>query len=265
MKIRKVENRDIDGIANLYKVCFNLTLDYSRYDFWYKNGDKYTSFVAEDENGDIVGHNAFIINDYHFKGQRVSVALSSAGMVDANKVKTPGLFLKLIKASIKDFTGDLVIAFPNKNADVFWTRILKFKTQTENYYYVTPESLNTTFNQEVHFNWERTTEFIDFRSKKNWKNKYEYMRIGDFEMIYKEYCGNIELFYINKICKELVQAILEIFSKGYTRANIISVYGKELMEAGFVLSNHNNFVMEWKNINYEGELFECQMIDSDVF
>ena len=228
-------------------------------------GNHISIFTLEDDNGDIVGHNAFIINNYQYKGNKITVALSSAGMVDAGKVKTPGLFLQLIKESIKDYIGDLVIAFPNKNADVFWTRILKYRTLTENYYYITPETLNMAFDEEVHFDWKRTEDFIDFRSKKNWKNTYEYITIGDFELIYKEYKGNIELFHINKISQDLVKAISQIFAKGFTRANIISIYGKELMEAGFVLSKHNNFVMEWQNKKYEGESFECQMIDSDIF
>jgi hypothetical protein len=265
IKIRKVENKDLQGIANLYKVCFNLSLDFKRYDFWYKKDNIYTSIVAEDNDGIIVGHNAFVVNKYLYQGDEITVSLSSGGMVDNLKVKSPGLFLLLIKATISNFTSDLVIAFPNKNANVFWTKILKYKTLTENYYSITPHTLNLSFNKEVIFDWRRTNDFIQFRSKNNWKNTYEYISIGDFELIYKVYNDNIELFYINKISKEFIQALSQIFHKGYKKANIISIYGKELIEAGFYLSKHNDFVMEWINKKYEGAQFECQMIDSDVF
>lgn len=265
MRIRKVNNRDIEGIANLYKVCFNIELNWNRYDYWYNKNGHYTSMVAENEKGDIVGHNALIINDYLYKRKSIVVGLSSAGMVDKHKVTSPGLFLQLIKASIDNFNGDLVIAFPNKNADVFWRKILKFNFLAENYYYVTPETINRDFNKDIEFKWTRSGSFIDHRINKN--KKYEYKRISklDFELIYKEYDGNIELLYINKIGKELIEALIEIFDEGYNRANIISIYGKELIEAGFVLSHHNNFVFEWKNKAFEGIPFECQMIDSDVF
>jgi hypothetical protein len=265
MIYRKVDKEDLPGIARLYKVCFNLEMKVERYDYWYSFEDCYSAVVAE-EDGIIVGHNAFVINKYIIDDEPILIGLSAAGMVDAEKVKNPGTFLKLIEATRDCFNFiDIVVAFPNKKAEPFWTRVLKFKTISENYYYVTPDTLNIAANRKVEFYITRTKEFLINRTENHGRYSYQKHSIDDFEFIYKEYNGNIELVYISNISEKLVNAIEYLFGLGFKRVNIISIYSEFLIDYGFQKGTHNVFVYEWLNKKYNNRIFECQMIDSDVF
>jgi hypothetical protein len=265
MIYREVEEKDLKGIANLYKKCFNIEIKEDRYNYWYKFNNKYTAVICEQDNL-IVGHNAFIINEHVFKGQTIKVALSVAGMVDSENSKSPGTFLKLIESTIKIFNSvDIVIAFPNKKAEPFWTRVLKFNTIYDNYFYITPELLKISEKTQIDFEINRKEEYISKRIDNHGKFIYHKHKINDFEFIFKEYNGNIELIYINKISNELYEALQYIFEKGFNRINIISIYGEELMKFGFEKSTHNVFVYKWLNEKLKNEKFDCQMIDSDVF
>jgi len=262
---RVVNENDLKGIANLYKKCFNIEMNEDRYNYWYKFENKYTAVVYEKDNV-IIGHNAFIINEYVYNEQPLKVGLSVAGMVDAENSKSPGTFLKLIESTIKIFDNvDIVIAFPNKKAEPFWTRVLKFNTIINNYFYVTPDLLKSPQKVEIDFKINRNRDYFDKRIDNHGKFTYHKHKINDFEFIYKEYNGTIELIYINKISNELYDALQYIFSKGYKRINIISIYKNELLSFGFVEDRHNVFVYKWQNSKFTNEIFECQMIDSDVF
>ncbi len=265
MIIRKVIEEDLPGIARLYKVCFNIEMKFDRYNYWYNNEGIYTSVVAE-ENGIVVGHNAFVINNYLHKGQNIKVGLSAAGMVDSELVKNPGTFLKLIEATRDLFNYlDIIIAFPNKKAEPFWTRVLKFTTIHDNYYFITPDLLNSEVNRSIDFNFSRNTTFIEKRIHNHGRFHYIQHRIGDIDFIFKEFNENIELVYLSKISAKILDVLNYIFNKGYKRINIISIYGEALMQYGFVKGKHNVFVYQWQNKIFENDVFECQMIDSDVF
>jgi len=89
--------------------------------------------------------------------------------------------------------------------------------------------------------------------------------VDDLRMIIKEYEGHIELVYIDRINANLVRGLESIFGRGYPRINVISVYGDVLQQAGFTEGRHNAFVYKWKDEAMKDVVFECQMIDSDVF
>ena len=265
MNYRKVTTSDFDGIASLYEECFGIKFSPERYNYWYKYGEGYSSIVYE-ENGVISGHNAFVINNYVLDGKEIKVALSAAGMVSPSRSKNPGTFLKLIQENTKLFEEvDVLIAFPNKKAELFWTKVLKFDTVYQNYYYVTPKTLVKNASKVVQFSMKRTEAFLNKRTELNTRYNYQQMTINLSVFIYKEYNGNIELVYISRISEDLVKFLETIFNQGFKRVNIISIYGDVLKEFGFVLSSHNVFVYKWLNKSLAQDVFDCQMIDSDVF
>ena len=125
MIYRFVNRFDIPQIRGLYKRQFNLNITGELYNFFYYNKslDKYYAVVAED-NGKIVGHNAIIMNEYMFKNARIRVGLISGSMVIPEYC---GLFYEVLKYSIEEFKRDIIIGFPNKKAEGFYTKIFNFK------------------------------------------------------------------------------------------------------------------------------------------
>lgn len=264
MKFRPVTASDLPEIARLYKVCFNLDMKAERYDYWYKTPEGYCSILCEIDDR-IVGHNAFIPVTYNYQGKEIRMALSAGGMVDSASIQIPGVFLKMLQWAKEHWDGDGIMAFPNAKAEPFWTRILKFNTIYKNYYTITRETLNMHFKEEKSFLISRQESFLEKRYLHHPRYKYEEMKVGDLRMITKEYDGHIELMYIDKINHNLVEGLKQIFDRGYQRINVISVYGDILAKAGFVEGKHNAFVYHWKNEALKDLVFECQMIDSDVF
>ena len=255
---------DLPEIARLYKTCFSLDMRKERYDYWYLTPEGYCSILCE-VDGKVVGHNAFIPVTYRFAGRDVSMALSAGGMVDSASIQIPGVFLKMLQWSVDHFSGDGVMAFPNAKAEPFWTRVLRFNTIYDNYFTVTPETLNRDFCEERSFLFERPETFLVKRYLKHPRYRYEEIREGDIRMIFKEYEGHIELVYIDRINPNLIKGLERIFSRGYRCVNIISIYGDILQKAGFEQGRHNVFVYRWKDEAMKDVVFECQMIDSDVF
>lgn len=264
MKFRPVTVSDLPEIARLYKVCFNLDMKVERYDYWYKTPDGYCSILCEID-GRVVGHNAFIPVVYQYEGKPLRMALSAGGMVDSASIKIPGVFLKMVQWSVEQWDGDGIISFPNAKSEAFYTRILKFNALFRNYYTITPDTLNMDFQDEKSFLFSRQESFLEKRYLHHPRYTYEEMKVGDLRMIIKEYDGHIELMYIDKINHNLVEGLKQIFNRGYQRVNVISAYGDILLKAGFVEGKHNAFVFHWKNDALKDLVFECQMIDSDVF
>ncbi len=263
MILRNVREDDLEKVAKLYKECYNIVMNLNSYNFWHLKDYGYSSLVCE-VDGEVVGHNGLVDREYIYNGDPIKVALSIGGMVSPY-YKKPGLFLKMLNHSINNYSGDCIIAFPNKNAEPFWCRILKYNTLEDNYFSITPESLNFDFKEEVNFNLQRTEKFIIRRTKNHPRYNYDEHTIGDFKMITKEYNGNIELVYINKISPEIVAGLKNIFNQGFKKINTINIYKDQLQSLGFVKGHHNLFVYKWYNEKYKDVSFECQMIDSDVF
>lgn len=264
MEFKKTEIKDLEGIRRLYKVCFNLEMNIDRYNYWYLKNGEYCSTICVMDN-QVVAHNAFISNIYSINNNNIKVAISSGGMVDSGLVKTPGMFLKILKHSISNYNGDAIIAFPNSKAEPFWTKILKFDTIYENYFSLVKENLNYDFKESIRFKLSRNNKFIEYRTNLNPKYKYEKILLNEQEVIYKEYNGHIELIYINMISPDLLKILEGIFNMGFERLNIINIYKEALEKIGFIQGKHNTFVYKWLNKEYENVKFECQMIDSDVF
>jgi hypothetical protein len=264
MEFRRTEKKDLEGIRRLYKVCFNLDMNIDSYNYWYLKNGEYCSTICFDNN-QIVAHNAFITNNYTINSNNIKIAISSGGMVDSGLVKTPGMFLNILKYSINNYDGDAIIAFPNSKAEPFWTRILKFETICDNYFYIVRDNLNYDFNELINFKISRNNQFVEYRTYLNPKFKYEKIVLNDQEVIYKEYNGNIELVYINMISHDLIKILEILFNMGFERLNIINIYKYALEKIGFLQGKHNIFVYKWLNKEFENITFECQMIDSDVF
>jgi len=259
-----VTENDLPEIARLYRTCFSLEMRKERYDYWYLTPDGYCSVLCE-VDGRVVGHNALIPLTYRYDGRDLKMALSAGGMVDSGSIQIPGVFLKMLQWSMDHFHGDGVMAFPNAKAEPFWVRVLKFNTIYNNYYTVTPESLNREFRGEKSFLFQRPESFLAKRYLHHPRYQYEEMIVGDLRMIIKVYEGHIELVYIDRINENLVKGLNLIFQRGYDRINTISIYGDLLKEAGFADGRHNAFVYKWKDDYMKDVVFECQMIDSDVF
>ena len=255
---------DLPEIARLYRTCFSLDMRRERYDYWYLTPDGYCSILCEID-GKVVGHNAFIPVTYRYGGRDVRMALSAGGMVDSASIQIPGVFLKMLQWSMDQFSGEGIMAFPNAKAEPFWTRILRFNTIYNNYYTLTPENLKRDFREERSFLFERPESFLRKRYVEHPRYRYEEIRVDDLRMIIKEYEGHIELVYIDRINANLVRGLESIFGRGYPRINVISVYGDVLQQAGFTEGRHNAFVYKWKDEAMKDVVFECQMIDSDVF
>ena len=136
MVYRETVKSDIKDICNLYRDIFHIKMTDNLYDYWYLNQDnKYNSIVAV-HDGKVVGHNAIICNDYYVKKKKVNVGLSSGGMVNP---EFSGIFYQILKQNILKFKGDILIAFPNKNSEKFFTKIFQFNSIDQNYYSLNQE------------------------------------------------------------------------------------------------------------------------------
>ena len=143
MIIRGFLNKDFEDVSLLYKTRFDFHMTRDIYNYLYYNPEhsKYCSFVAEHE-GRIVGHNAIIENYYFIRNMKLLVGLFSGGVVDK---KYAGVFHKILNKSMGSFSGDLLIAFPNKNSEPFFTKLLSFRS-FENYYSITSKKIKVLSN-----------------------------------------------------------------------------------------------------------------------
>lgn len=265
MIIRRAVESDFPGIADLYDECFGLKATLDKYTHWYFYEGQFTSLICEIE-GKIVGHNAFIVNNHTINNQPYQVAISSGGMVSPSQKTPPGLFFKLVQESRKQLPNDIVIAFPNKNAELTWIRLLKFNVIENHYLTLYPENFNPTpiFNP-IEFNVQRSGDYLVHRLDNHPRNKYTRYELDDFIAYTKLYNGNTELIYISCINNKLVEFIAQLIAEGANRINIISRYSEPLIKLGFTPAEYNKFVYQSSNDSLTNELFDCQMIDSDVF
>jgi len=266
MIYRPVNKFDIYQIQELYKRQFNLNINEGWYNYFYynKNINKYYSVIAEDE-GKIVGHNAIIMNEYMFKDIKIIVGLSSGSMVLPEYC---GLFYDILNYNINIFQGDIIIGFPNKNAQGVIIKIFNFKTINQNYFsidYSKIEYLKSLKDIECKSNFIRTKEYINWRIDEHPINKYKKISINNTTVIYKEYNLNeIDIMYVNYFNYEFIKILIKLL-ENYKRINIIHWDINYIKKIGFEEQKNNIFV--YKNISNKVNIsaFECQMIDSDVF
>ena len=266
MIYRSVNKFDISQIQELYKRQFNLNINEGWYNYFYhnKNLNKYYSVIVEDE-GKIVGHNAIIMNEYMFRDIKIIVGLSSGSMVLPEYC---GLFYDILNYNINNFQGDIIIGFPNKNAQGVIIKIFNFKTTSQNYFSIDCskiEYLKSLKDIECKSNFIRTKEYIDWRIDKHPINKYKKISINNTSIIYKEYHSNeIDIMYVNYFNDEFIEILIKLL-ESYKRINIIHWDINYIKKIGFEKQKNNIFV--YKNISNKVNIstFECQMIDSDVF
>ena len=261
MIFRKFIKKDFEHIQRLYLERLNYHIDFVFYSYLYEIDGEFCSSVCED-NGKIVGHNVIIPREYLYRGNKIIIGLSSGGIVDP---EYSGIFLNLLKYGINEFTGDGIIAFPNKNSEPFFTKLLKFKSISENYYNITRGDLNRTYTYSYLPEIKMEPELFNYRIDRHPKNEYLKLEYNKTFVIYKKFGNEADLIYVSEFNSDLVQILEVLFDKKYTNINLISGISDVPISMGFKIRKNNVFVYKWLNKNYENIIFNCQMIDSDVF
>lgn len=266
MIFRRVNKADIPQIQELYKKQFNIFVSKEIYNYFYYNrtSNEYYSVVAEDKNR-IVGHNSVILNKYLFKEKEIVIGLSSGSMVLCEYC---GLFYDILKYILHIFQGDIIIGFPNKNSQGFFTKIFNFETIYQNYFTIDnskTEYLKTLKDIECKSNFSRTKEYINWRINKHPINIYKKISLGRASIIYKENnLSEINVIFVNYFNDEFIKILIRLL-KNYKKINIIHWDRNYIEKIGFEEQKYHIFV--YKNISNKIKIsaFECQMIDSDVF
>ena len=266
MIFRKVVKADFFQIKKLYKEGFNFNFKKNIYNYFYfdQNLNNYSSIIAEDKRK-IVAHHAIIQNKYLFKNKNIIIGYSSGSIVSNEYF---GLYPYILQKSIENFEGDIIITFPNKNSQGFFTKIFNFKTINQNYFSIDCskiEYLKSLKDIECKSNFIRTKEYIDWRINKHPINKYKIISVNNTTVIYKEYHPNeIDIMYVSYFNNEFIKILIKLL-ENYKRINIIHWDRNYIKKLGFEEQKNNIFV--YKNISNKIKIsaFECQMIDSDIF
>lgn len=260
IEYRYFKENDFDKVQKLYKesLAFDMTKEF--YNYLYKTDQGYCSTVCE-VNNNIIGHNAIIPKTYKVNNEEITIGLSSGGMVDTDY---SGVFLKLLKHGIKNFDGKGVIAFPNKNSEPFFSKLLKFNTIQENYFRVTKDEFDRNFNTSFVLNTQISPKELSNRLRHPSK-KYTDVTEGNTRIIYKEYGDDIDLLYVSQFSEELILILEALFEKGFKGINMIFNKEEIPLAMGFKKQINNTFVYKWLDKDYSEIEFNCQMIDSDVF
>lgn len=258
---RSVESSDMTQILQLYST--NLPygkMTEEKYDFWYKESkaSEYNArvLVADDE---IVAHNAFVKGNYFIGDEPVSIRLSSGGMV---KQAYTGAFYKLMKEGLKEFSDSIIIAFPNKNSESFFTKIFRFSSIKNNYFsigkaqYKKPADL--VLPTQI---MGRSKFFIKKRLEEHPYNDYQRLEYKGNVLFYKPFKGTeADIIHIEKFDYTFPKLVEDLFDLGFKKLNMVHWDDHFVAQFGFSKVENNLFV--YKNSD---EKFECQMIDSDIF
>lgn len=266
MIFRKVVEADFFQIKKLYKERFNLNLKKNIYNYFYfdQNLNNYCSIIAEDKSK-IVAHHAIIQNKYLFKNKNIIIGYSSGSIVSKGYF---GLYPYILKKSIENFRGDLIITFPNKGSQGFFTKIFNFETIEQNYFsinYLKIEYVKALKDIECKSNFIRTKEYISWRIDKHPITIYKIFFLDKTRVIYKENNLNeINIMCVNYFNDEFIKILIKLL-KDYKKINIIHWDRNYIKKIGFKEQKYHIFV--YKNISNKIDIpiFECQMIDSDVF
>lgn len=261
MIFREFTLNDFDEVRKLYKNRLNFDMTKEFYDYLYNVNNRYCSVVCE-EDGKVVAHNAIIPKKYLVNDFEVTIGLSSGGMVDLNY---SGVFFKLLKYGIKHFKGQGIIAFPNKNSEPFFTKLLKFNVIKENYFGVKANDLNKEFKEGYIIQTKMHQDAFDHRICNHPKNLYLKLSHNDTFVIYKEFGEEIDLIYISAFNSDLVKILEGLFERGFKEINLICSNQEIPISMGFSKKRNNVFTYKWLDKNFENVEFNCQMLDSDVF
>ncbi len=259
VEYRKTNKEDIKGILDLYKECFGIDVDADYYDYLNKNESDYFSMVALD-GGKVIAHNSIIKNSYKYDGENIIVGVSSGGMVSADY---SGVFYTLLKKQFALFNGDVIIAFPNKNSEPFFTKLFRFNIIQSNFYNLSKKDFNKINVTDVSSVLDRSKDFILKRIDHHPKNSYKKIEDGNSLFIYKEYQEEIDIMFCSDFGVFFTQTISSLINKGYDSFNIVHWDSDFVEQIGFKPKKNNIFV--YKSFNNKEILFQPQMIDSDVF
>jgi hypothetical protein len=261
MEIRKVRKKDIPEISDISKICFDKPMIEKNYSWLYSHHDGFCSYVMLDSYK-IIAHQAFIERKYSYNGKHIIIGLSSASMILPEYQKS-GDFYYLLKESIGNFNGDMIIGFPNENSHGIFRKLFKFECVPHNLFQL---DLNNNLNYPDSKYYDPfMRNDMDWRLNRHPVNHYKKVEKGDCRIIYKEYTGNsVDILYVNVIDNNFVD-IISGFSQKYSFVNIININGEQLERIGFKNKNGNEFVYKAFNKEYEQLVFPCQMIDSDVY
>lgn len=262
MNVRSVNKKDVPEILNLYKQIFNKVFTSEIYDYFFYNNVKnhYTSIIAVDD-GKIIGHNGIIIREYKLNNKNLNVGLSSGGMV---LPEYSGVFYQILKKCLTNYEEDVTIAFPNKNSEQFFLRLFGFNSIVNNYFTLFKENFVNNNNCKVNINYLRSSEFIEQRIKLHPFHNYKKIETCNNTVYYKIYNDNeIDLIFSTSFSDGFAEAIERLLHIA-PKINLVH-WDKSFIESlGFTENNNNKFV--YKNNKYKNNrIFECQMIDSDVF
>lgn len=261
IEFREVYKEDINGVLKLYRECFNLDFNIDYYNFLNKKEDgDYFSMVAVDK-GKIIAHNSIIKNNYTYGGDDIIVGVSSGGMVTSNY---SGVFYPLLKKQFKQFSGDVIIAFPNQNSSPFFTELFKFDVIEQNFFNLNIKDIKKVKCVNTVSNLYRNEKFIAKRIDNHPKFTYKKVKKEDKLFVYKEYQQAIDIIYCSHFDDFFIGAIEEIASYGYTNFNIIHWDSSYMKKIGFKPAHNNIFTYKSKSIK-SNFIFHPQMIDSDVF
>ena len=261
MEIRKVQIKDISEINNVCQICFGNSISVEYYCWLFGRENGFYSYVMRNKNH-IIAHQAIIEKKYLYQGKDLIVGLSSGTMLLPEYQKS-GNFYHILKESINNFKGDIIIGFPNENSHSIMRKLFDYKCIPHNLYQLNLNKKLEYIDSKEFDPFLRND--IAWRIDKHPLKQYKKTKKGDCNLIYKEYLGNsIDILYTNVIDNNFVDIISE-FSKKYVAVNIISIHSEQLERIGFRKVDGNEFVYKAYNAEYENVIFPCQMIDSDIY
>jgi hypothetical protein len=255
--IRKFEEKDFEEVKKLYQRFLNFSMSLEFYSYLYYHRGTYTSFVYE-YKGVIIGHHAFIPYHQYINDLNYSVATLSGAVVHPEK---SGLYLSLLKETIKQCNADFVVAFPNKNSHDFFTKLLNFKSIVNNYFSINApiDDINMLIKTKVKL------DDVCIEKRFNSHPKYNYIieKIDDFTLVYKNYQSSIDILYFSSFDRHFIHFVNNKL-KQIPTLNLIHNNSEEMDKLKFHSVENNIFVYKkLRDINVNE--FPCQMFNSDVF
>ena len=187
IKYKRVSNKDVRLIILLFKKVFKKNIykfNYNYYKNYYFFNNKYNSFIAYTDSGEIIGHVAYKYTFYNIGNKKYKLALRFSSMV-TSKYRNIGIYKNLLYFSFNYLIKDNVkgiICWPNKKN---LTGCIKHRS------FSFIKKINT-----YSYKFRGSFEIKNFLSKKNifrcsLKN---YKKLKNLNLIY----SNKENFEINK-------------------------------------------------------------------
>lgn len=261
MNFRRYRRSDFKVVRRLYQRLLSFQMTSIIYDYFYFRDGAYRSFVIEIDCK-VIAHHGIIYSQQFVRGKQVLVATLSGAMVDP---RASGVFMNMLKSTLNEISADVIVAFPNNNAEPFYRHILKFDSIEQSYFSVDLDELNITADwpesggEKVNI----PIEYLRKRFDEHPQYNYQDFTLEDSTFIYKIYRGQVDILYYSQLKKDFQYFLEHLKNEGFRKANIISPFGSFLKNIGFKYQSYNKFY--YKNINGNLGRFPVQMFNSDVF